>query len=152
MTLDPQSEQNHYPMQLLVFAAICKEMFYWLPNPNINVLPLSSLALVYSMNWKESALCCLPRGNDCVAAFTLEPGHGCVYHTKRHQMVYFITYSSIYCGEMSLLLSVFQRNKVSSAIRLLHIEAPCNTSRLKRHANAPSICLYRNYMRTAFRF
>lgn len=153
--LHPQSEQNHYPMKLLVFTAICKEMFYWLPNPYINVLLLSNLGLVYSMFWKESALwksCCLPWGNDCVAAFILEPGHGCVYHTKRHQMGYFITYSSIYCGEMSLLLSVFQRNKVLSVICHLHIQAPCNTSSLKLHANARSICLYRNYLRIAFRF
>lgn len=57
MTMEPQSEQNHYPMNILVFTAICKEMFYWLPNPNINVLLLSNLLLVYSMNWKESTLC-----------------------------------------------------------------------------------------------
>lgn len=155
MTLGPQLEQNHYPMKLLVFTAICKEMFYWLPNPNINVRLLSNLGSVYSMNWKESALwksCCLPWGNDCVAAFILEPGRGCVYHTKRQQMGYFITYASIYCGEMSLLLSVFQRNKVLSVIRLLHIEAPCSTGSLKLNTNARSIFLYRNYMSIAFSF
>lgn len=117
MTLDPQSDQNHYPMKLLVLTAICKELFYWLPNPNINVLLLSNLGWVYSMNWKESALwksCCLPWGNECVAAFILQPGHGCVYHAKRHQMGHFISYSSIYWEQMSLLLPVFKRKKVLS--------------------------------------
>lgn len=153
MTLDPQSEQNHYPMRLLVFTAICKEMFYWLPNPSINVLLLSNLLLVYSMYWKESAIwkAVVFLEEMIVAAFILEPGHGCVYHTKGLQMRYFITYSSIYCGEMPLLLSVFQRNKVLSVIRL-HIVAPSNTRRLKLNANVRSICLYRNYTRIAFSF
>lgn len=60
-------------------------------------------------------------------------------------MRYFIAYSSIYCGEMSLLLSVFQRNVVLSVIRLHVAQVVLNT-------NARSSFLYRNYMRIAFSF
>lgn len=71
LTLDPQSKQNYSPLKLFVFTAICKKCFIAGQTTNTNMLPLSTLKLVYSMNWKESALwksCYLLWGSDCVPA------------------------------------------------------------------------------------
>lgn len=118
-------------------------MFYWLPNPNMNVLLLSNLRLVYSMNWKESVV--FPE-EIIVLLHSSWSLVLVVFTILRHQMMFFITYSSTYCGEMSLLLSEIK------FYLYLDIKAPSSTSKLKLHANARSIFLYRNYMRRAFSF